>query len=55
MCSYLSMCTCTYSTMCMGSMGMGAPVAHDVTSHNALKIQHNGDIWVSVELFKAAL
>ena len=53
--SYLSMCIYTYSTMCMGLMGMGAPVAYDVISHRALKIQQNGDIWVSIELFKAAL
>ena len=42
--SYLSMCTCTYSTICMDSMGMGAPVAYDVTSHRALKKQQNSDI-----------
>ena len=53
--SYLSICTCTYSTMCMDSMGMGAHVAYDVTNHRALKIQKNSDIWVSIELFKAAL
>ena len=36
-------------------MGVGAPVTHDVSSHRALKIQQNWDIWVLIETFKHAL
>ena len=36
-------------------MGVGAPVTHDVSSHRALKIQQNWDIWVLMETFKHAL
>ena len=36
-------------------MGVGAPVTHDVSSHSALKIQQNWDIWVLIETFKHAL
>ena len=40
---------------CMSHKGMGAPVTHDVSSHRALKIQQNQDIWVLIETFKDAL
>ena len=36
-------------------MGVGAPVTHDVSSHRALKIQQNWDIWVLIETFKHVL
>ena len=42
--SYPSICTCTsYSTMCMVSMGMVAPVAQDVISHRAHKCNKMGN------------
>ena len=33
------MCTCTPQTHIEGYKGWGAPVAQDVTSHRALKMQ----------------
>ena len=36
---YLPMCTCTPQTHIVEYKGWGAPVAQDVTSHRALKIQ----------------
>ena len=35
---------------CMGPKGMGAPVAHDVSGHRALKKQQNSDIGVSLDV-----
>ena len=42
-------------TKCMGPKGIDAPVSHDVSSHRALKIQQNWDIWVVIETFKDTL
>ena len=36
--------------MCLGLKGMGAPVAHDVSGHRALKKQQNNDIMVSLDV-----
>ena len=36
---YLPMCTCTPQTHIVEYKGGGVPVAQDVTSHRALKIQ----------------
>ena len=37
-------------TQCIDYVGMGAPVTHDVSSHRALKIQQNWDIWVLIDV-----
>ena len=37
-------------TMCMGPKGMGAPVAHNVSGHRALKRQQNNDIVVFLDV-----
>ena len=42
-------------TQCIDYVSVGAPVTHDVSSHRALKIQQNYDIWVLIDMFKDAL
>ena len=37
-------------TQCIDYVGMGAPVAHDVSSHMALKIQQNDNIWALIDV-----
>ena len=34
----------------MGPKGMGAPVAHGVSSHRALKIQQKDNIWALIDV-----
>ena len=35
---------------CNDYMGVGAPMAHDVSSHRALKIQQKYNIWALIDV-----
>ena len=40
---------------CNDHKGVGAPVAHDVSSHRALKIQQNDNIWALIDVEQTGL